>query len=223
MSAPLAAEQAAGVATASITPSINFPWVQMAKHVATLFPVGSLLPDESMEVRCFRDKRKGPRGFFHDHGTLIRDAMKWASAWDVYIGVGTRRCPDGVPITKCRHKSRGAKDHVGRVQAAWVEIDLGKPYETIEQIIDALDAARLNPDLLVTSGGGVHAYFLLDTPITDFARLERVNRALMKCVGHDAAVDASRVLRLAGTTNFKYDPPRPAQIIHKEVIDADDD
>lgn len=201
---------------AVLGPSINGAWVQMAKHVTMLFPDGSLDPGEVMEVRCFRNKRTGPRGFFRDHGTLIRDAMKWAANWDVYIGVGTRHCPDGMPMP-CHHESPGAKDHVGRVPAAWVEIDLEKPYPTIEQIIAALDAAHLEPDLLVGSGGGVHAYFLLDTPTTDFGRLERLNRALVKRVGRDMAVDASRVLRLAGTWNFKHNPPRPAQILQREV------
>ena len=97
--------------------------------------------------------------------------------------------------------------------AAWCEIDVGKPYETIEQIVAALDAAQLEPDLMVASGGGVHAYFLLDEPTTDLARLERLNRALVKRVGKDMAVDASRVLRLAGTLNFKYGPPRPVQLL----------
>jgi hypothetical protein len=135
VSAPLAAEEAAGVATTSITPSINSPWVQMAKHVATLFPAGSVLPNESIEIRCFRNRRIDPRGFFQDHGTLIRDAMRWAAAWDVYVGVGTRRCSDGVPIAHCPHEKPGGKDHVGRLSAAWYEIDLGKPYDTVEQII----------------------------------------------------------------------------------------
>lgn len=63
MSALLAAEEALGGATALITPSINSPWVLMAKHVATLFPAGSLLP---IEIRCFRNRRIGSRGFFQD-------------------------------------------------------------------------------------------------------------------------------------------------------------
>ena len=209
-------EQAAGVATASITPSINSPWVQMAKHVATLFPAGSLLRNESIEIRCFRNRRTGPRAFFQDHGTLIRDAMRWAAAWDVYVGVGTRRCPNDVPIAECPHEKPGGKDHVGRLSAAWCEIDLGKPYETVEQIIDALDAARLKPDLLVSSGGGVHAYLCFDTPTTQLDRVERANRTLVKRVGRDHAIDASRILRLAGTTNFKSSPTRPARILQRE-------
>lgn len=199
-----------------LVPAINAPWVQMAKHITTLFPDGSLQPGEVMEVRCFRDRRLGPRGFFRDHGTLIRRAMKWAANWDVYVGVGSRRCPDGTPMP-CQHESPGAKDHVGRVPAAWCEIDLGKPYETLEQIVAALDAAQLDPDLMVGSGGGIHAYFLFDEPTPDLPRLERLNRALVKRVGKDMAVDASRVLRLAGTLNFKYSPPRPAQILIREA------
>ncbi len=205
--------QAAGVATASV----NAAWVQMAKHVATLFPAGSLLSNESIEIRCFRGGRMGPRAFFQDHGTLLRDAMKWAAAWDVYIGVGTRRCPSGVPIAECPHEKPGGKDHVGRLLAAWCEIDLGKPYDTVEQIIDALDAARLKPDLLVASGGGVHVYLCFDTPTAQLDRVERANRTLVKHVGHDHAIDASRILRLAGTTNFKYTPPRPARILQREA------
>jgi hypothetical protein len=191
----------------------------MARHLRTLQPV--LDDGHALEARCFRDKRIGPRGFYTDHGSLIRDALTWRSAWEVYVGVGTRRCPDGVPIARCPHKSPGAKDHVGRVPAAWVEIDLGKPYTTIAEIIAALDDARLEPDLCVATGGGLHAYFLLDEPTTDFGALEAVNRGLMRAVGKDAAIDASRVLRLAGTINYKYDPPREAWIIDPKEHDAD--
>lgn len=200
----------------TVGPGVNAPWVQMAKHITTLFSDGSLQLGEVMEVRCFRNKRSGPRGFFRDHGTLIRDAMKWAVNWDVYVGVGSRRCPDGAPMP-CHHESPGAKDHVGRVPAAWCEIDIGKPYASAEQIVAALDAARLEPDLMVGSGGGVHAYFLLDEPTTDLLRLEQLNRGLVRRVGKDMAVDASRVLRLAGTLNFKYNPPRPAQILQRRM------
>ncbi len=204
----------------AITTSTNSAWVQAAKHVATLFPAGSLLPLESMEVRCFKGKQIGPRGFYHDHGTLIRDAIKWGQTWDTYIGIGTRSCPDGVPMPQCPHKSPGAKDHVGRIPASWVEIDLGKPYETIEQIMQALDDAGFLPDLVVSSGGGLHCYFMFDVPSADFAAVERINRARVKRVGRDAAIDVSRVLRLAGTLNFKYGEPRPAEILCRKVPDA---
>lgn len=206
------------VSAPTIVPSINANWVHAAKHIATLFPAGTFLSGEAMELRCFRDRKVGPRRFFGDHVSLILSAMKWTSEWDVYVGVGTRRCPAGGTIADCPHKSPGAKDHVARVRAAWVEIDLGKPYEALEQILDAVDKAGLNPDLLVASGGGLHAYFVLEEPTTDFVRLERLNRRLVKAVGHDAAIDASRVLRLAGTLNHKTTPPQPALILRREVL-----
>jgi hypothetical protein len=106
---------------------------------------------------------------------------------------------------------------VGRLSAAWCEIDLGKPYVSVPQIIEAIDDAGLKPDLLVSSGGGVHAYLCFDTPTTELDRVERMNRALVKRIGHDYAVDASRVLRLAGTTNFKYTPPTQSGIVHREA------
>ncbi len=207
--------------TGTVTESAKPAWLQMAEHVTTLFPAGSLLPGEAMEVRCFHRGRFATRGFFRDHGTLIRAAMIWGKTLDTYIGVGTRRCPGGVPITGCAHKrGKGGKTHVGRVPPAWVEVDLGKPYTDEDAIIAALDVAHLNPDLLVASGGGIHAYFLFDHPVTDLGRVERLNRALVKRVGNDAAIDASRVLRVAGTTNHKYTPQRPAQIICRQVHDA---
>ncbi len=70
---------------------------------------------------------------------------------------------------------------------------------------------------LVHSGNGLHAYWFLDTPAdaqSEQKRLERLLKTLAHQVGGDqGACDISRVMRLPGTLNPKYKPPRPCKVI----------
>lgn len=68
---------------------------------------------------------------------------------------------------------------------------------------------------LVDSGGGYHAYAMLDEPVgpDEFDRIERINRGIARRIGGDlASTDAARILRVPGTLNFKYSPARPVKL-----------
>lgn len=64
--------------------------------------------------------------------------------------------------------------------------------------------------LVVRSGrpGGRHLYVRLNG-LTPPAELEVLNRRLAALLGADHKSDAASVLRLPGTTNHKWSPPRP--------------
>jgi len=76
------------------------------------------------------------------------------------------------------------------------------------------------PSAIVASGGGWHAYWLLDEyhPIDSDEERERIRQLQAQWVtrvGGDAgAKDLARVLRLPGTFNHKYDLPRPVLLKH---------
>jgi hypothetical protein len=75
---------------------------------------------------------------------------------------------------------------------------------------------RVRPHLLVASGGGHHAYWLLRDPIDDPRRLREANALLAEALGGDRqAVDAARILRPPGTRNFKtrYGRPRAVELV----------
>ena len=77
------------------------------------------------------------------------------------------------------------------------------------------------PTAIIDSGGGYHCYWLLENTVTvDDGNREHVKAlqaAWVSLVGADpASSDLARVLRLPGTVNRKYDPPRPVQIIEAD-------
>jgi AAA domain-containing protein len=70
------------------------------------------------------------------------------------------------------------------------------------------------PSAIVDSGGGYHCYWLLDKPFPlstpdARARAVKIQAAWVRLMGSDpASKDLARVLRVPGTKNYKYDPPR---------------
>lgn len=196
------------------------PLVQASRHIAALFPAGSLADGEFIELRTFKGKTPGPRAFHRYSANAVCDALRLsARGFDIYVGVAPRRCPESDNITTCPHKARGGKDHIGRINWAFVEADVEKPYASIEEILARFDSLSIPPDLVVTSGGGAHGYWQLDEPTADFARVEKLTRALRKQLGHDPAIDVSRVLRVAGTVNYKY-PALPVAAVVRWRRDA---
>jgi hypothetical protein len=110
----------------------------------------------------------------------------------------------------------GTKDHITEIPAAFVEVDFKDIPE--DEIDRRLAQLPFKPTFRIASGGGQHIYFRLDKPATqaDIPRVERVNRGLVAFLGGDkAATDASRVLRIPGTLNLKYTPPRVVTIIER--------
>jgi hypothetical protein len=75
--------------------------------------------------------------------------------------------------------------------------------------------------VIVDSGGGYHCYWLLAETfkLTDAARerAKRTQAAWVAYVGGDTgAKDLARVLRVPGTLNYKYDPPRPVEFVRAD-------
>ena len=98
-------------------------------------------------------------------------------------------------------------------------VDAGKPKALAH--VNALDPS---PSIVVDSGGGFHAYWLLGEPFyldtdADRERARRLQAAWVTYTGGDqGAKDMARILRLPGTYNHKYAPPRAVQF---ESVDLD--
>lgn len=115
---------------------------------------------------------------------------------------------------------RAQKRYICAVNCLYGEFDV-KAYGSKDAILAHIDQATFPvPSVVVDSGGGIHGYWLLKEPWrldTDDARAaaELVQRAwVQQVIGADAAVhDLVRILRIPGTLNFKYDPPRPVQFL----------
>lgn len=108
---------------------------------------------------------------------------------------------------------RAQKRYVAALNCLYGEFDV-KTYGSKEAIHQHIaNAPWPAPSVLVDSGGGVHAYWLLREPWmldSDDARqaAEIVQRAwVQQVISADPTVhDLVRILRVPGTRNFKYDP-----------------
>jgi hypothetical protein len=153
-------------------------------------------------------------------------AQRQSGTLDVYFGLGLiQGSPPG----------RGTAANVAAIGALWADIDLAgqahpdKPLPTtIDQALDFLAGLPLPPSLVVDSGHGLHAYWLLKEPwLFDSAeertRVARLARGWHGLVCLAAARrgwrlqnlgDLARVLRLPGTINHKQPAaPMPVRLL----------
>jgi hypothetical protein len=83
--------------------------------------------------------------------------------------------------------------------------------QTRAQVLEYLRNLLCPPSMIVDSGGGLQLYWLLVDPVTspeDKAFAEKIMSAMCEWWRTDKVKDYSRILRVAGTLNVKYDPPR---------------
>ncbi len=136
------------------------------------------------------------------------------SGVDVYVGVNPRV------------GRGGKKENVEWLTAFHAEVDYGedghkKPslHKTYNDALTAIEAFPLTPTLIVHSGGGFHAYWVLREPVkvgdVGISQLEAINSALCQSLGGDSGTqDISRVLRVPGTYNFKIkESPRKVEFV----------
>jgi hypothetical protein len=138
------------------------------------------------------------------------------NAEDVYFGVHPQT---RIPPTNSRGEAvsnvyiKGQSAYVAAVNCLYAEWD----NTDIERITEILRANGLPlPSVLVSSGGGFHGYWLLNTYYTgpSMSRIAIAQKLWVQKVGGDLnAHDLARVLRLPGTLNTKYDPPRPVEFV----------
>ena len=115
---------------------------------------------------------------------------------------------------------RAQKRYIAALNCLYAEFDV-KDYGGKAEIAQHLEALPIAPpSVLIGSGGGLHGYWLLQEPFLcdtpDRLEAARIIQQLwVSTVGGDLAVhDLTRVLRVPGTLNFKYDPPRPVEYIN---------
>ena len=118
-------------------------------------------------------------------------------------------------------------DAVEALSSFWLDIDCGegKSYATKQEALDALgDSFLPAPSLVVDSGNGLHAYWMLNNPVLIADWLPVANQLKRACVTHKLAADhvvttdAARILRVPGTTNWKdKENPKPVVVLSKSA------
>ncbi|MDX1995128.1 MAG: DNA-primase RepB domain-containing protein [bacterium] len=113
-----------------------------------------------------------------------------AAGWGAYFAVGLRKDNLG------RYRRGGAAE-VAMLPALYVDVDDASATSRAK-----LDGFTPAPSMLVRSGGGFHAYWLLREATTDLERARRILRGLARELGGDT-LSVAQSLRLPGTVNNK--------------------
>jgi hypothetical protein len=123
--------------------------------------------------------------------------------------------------------TRGEEDTVAALPGFWVDIDIKGPNhsatnlpETMDEAIELLEAASLPPSIIVSTGGGIHGYWVLNSPLLidndiERQRAKRISSNIQLMIRKkaqekgwtiDNTSDLVRLFRLPGTVNSKNEP-----------------
>jgi hypothetical protein len=153
-----------------------------------------------------------------------------AAGYDVYFGTGLRR--QILPADQ-----RGGKADVLLLTSMWLDVDIKGPGHkeanlpaTIDEAAAVIELCPLSPSVIVKTGGGLHAYWLLTEPLeVPLGQHEKTNsifktwqkriiNAAKSKWGYkiDSTANIDRVLRLPDTFNYKSEPKRPVEVVLDE-------
>ena len=109
-------------------------------------------------------------------------------------------------FSTCTFKSeRRCKDNVKDIPGVWVDLDFKRFKGGREEAEERLRSFPFEPSILVSSGGGWHAYWKFDQPqkpSEDSIRLLKYFTEVL--AGDPAATHHAQLLRVPGTLNSKY-------------------
>ncbi len=139
-----------------------------------------------------------------DNRVVLLDSLQRLSdtnhmGWGAYFAVGLRN--SGLSRWK-----RGGAAEVVALPAFYTDID-----DPTNATLIKLRGARLPPSVIVHSGGGYHAYWLLDEPTSDLHIARQVLQGLARTFGGDG-LSPAQSLRLPGSVNHK--PERGGALCH---------
>lgn len=163
-----------------------------------------------VHVCSLGNERDGPHAPRFVSTRDLSDVTKFLAKWDkpergLFFCVGTLN-----PGTK-REKA-----NVAEIAFLHADIDFKGIIDSPSDVERKLPQLRLPPSIVVRSGNGIHAYWLLTEASTEFDRVEDALRLLADLVGGDMAVcEISRLMRLPGSHNTKFGEFKPVEIIEQ--------
>lgn len=144
---------------------------------------------------------------------VFEEARRRNTTHHVYLGVNPR------PLSRAKKQ----KD-IEAVVCVWADID-GKDFEGgKDEALQRVKGFPILPSLLVDSGHGYHAYWVLAEPIIlrgadDRARFKQILSGVVKELSGDRSkVNLDACLRLPGTLNLKESPPIECHIVSENDL-----
>jgi len=172
--------------------------------------------EQAVELRALRNNGGATQPLFtRDPDEVVAYCQHYDGlGWGVYFGLATR---DSLNLG-------GKRENLRELPCLWAEIDIHKFGMSVEQAVAILLACPLPPSLIVSSGRGLHVYWLLSPPLSvtyapfgedaEKTRVELVTRSFVRIFrGDPNAVDLTRVLRLPGTHNTKEGTLLPCRVL----------
>jgi len=160
------------------------------------------------------------------NGTGRTQPPKTGNRDNLYFGVFPTH---EIPTTNAKGEPRASqylrsrRDLIASLNCLFSEFDAKDYGGNLAATFAAVEQLSPRPSVVVASGGGYHCYWLFDTPwlLTSDTEREHAKNVLYAWVDHTggdgAAKDLARVLRLPGSLNYKYTPPRPVQFVWCEL------
>jgi hypothetical protein len=171
------------------------------RFVGTVFD-----PSDIVEFRLikgdFVKKHWAIAGDCHPYESRFRDMND--RGWNVYAGVNPR-----IEL----NKSGDANVRLGRwIFADFDHIEPGNGCGLWEFVSDRICQAGLDaPDLVISSGNGLHCYWKLSAPLTDMDRWRKTQERLILTLDSDPVIkNLERIMRVPGFQNVK-DSRNPKQ------------
>ena len=146
------------------------------------------------------------------NGHVPEPPASWLKG-DLYYSVN----PAGAAVDRSVH-TKIHKEDVTAVNCLYAEFDC-KDWQAEDQLIIHIAQLQPVPSAIVRSGGGYHCYWLLQDTYeinTAAARqhIDQIETAWVGFVRGDPTVhDLARVLRVPGSQNHKYNPPRDVSFV----------
>lgn len=137
---------------------------------------------------------------------LRNEITRLADSTNVYLRIAPTRMAPAIG-------KRGLEDDSSGSSVLWADLDC---YSDKEAGVVALESFRIPPTLIVDSGGGLHAYWLLDSFSDDLLGIKARNKWLYQELSNnnaDRVYDLARVLRVPGSFNIKKTPFKLACIV----------
>lgn len=108
------------------------------------------------------------------------------------------------------------KDNIKALQCIYIDIDNEKDSIPREETLDALNSFDFPPSIIVDSGRGTHAYWLLEKPEESkeqISNIYKLAKIFTKKFNGDESVTAhGHLLRVPGSYNEKVNPPKKSLI-----------
>lgn len=104
----------------------------------------------------------------------------------------------------------GGKSNCAPLHCLFADIDFKDTPESDAR--EALARMAPQPSIVVHSGGGLHCYWILAHTVNMDDAGAHLKMTARECLGDMRSAEAAHVLRVPGTLNHKYDPPRRVRI-----------